>query len=638
MPQKPDRETGVTRVHRRQFPWWCALALMALLTVAAPVAAAPYVYVLGKVPGQWQQYLTVIDAATNTPGPRIQLGRSNGFLLPHAIVMAPDGARVYVLNDYDQTISVVSTATNTVEDVWPTSVVGTSPRALAVSPDNQRLYVVGNHQLFIVIDIASRSRVATVTHNQGGAFGVAASPDGSRVYVMATGSNRVVVLGTAPYAVITRVQLDGFYARSDSLSLSPNGRFIYVPQRDNLGPNEIPIFPWTPPRVVVLDTATGAVVTTRLDTVPWHVGISADGSTIYIPSYAPSGAMHRLSPATHVSLGTTTVPRGFATAFLSDSTRAYVAASENVYAIDATTHSIVATIPFDPSVEGRALGVVTTPPPFVPPPAPANLRATVAGNRVSLTWDAPATAPAGYVVEGGVNPGEVLAAVPVAGTPTNFAFDAPTGVFYVRLHAWTASGRSPASNELRIFVNVPQAPSAPTGLLGLADGANLVLSWQNGSTGGPPTSIILDVSGAATLSMPLPPNETFAFTGVPPGTYTLAVRAANAGGTSAPSTPVTLSFPGTCPGPPQPPVNLAVSRTGSVVSARWDPPGSGPAVSSYVLRVTGALDLTLPMTVRGISGTVPSGTYNLSVMAVNPCGSGVETPPRSVTVPSEPQP
>ena len=588
---------------------------------------------MAKCQGCGSSTLTVIDAATNTTGPRIQLGRSNGTLLPHAIVMAPNGARVYVVNDYDQTISVVSTATNTVEDVWPTSLVGTAPRALAVSPDNQRLYVVGNHQLFIVIDIASRSRIATVAHNQGGALGIAASPDGSRVYVMASGSNRVVVLGTAPYAVISAVPMDGLYARSDSLSLSPNGRFVYVPQRDTLGPNQIPIGPWTPPRVVVLDTATGAVTTTAAGNGPWHVGISPDGATIYVTSYELGGPMHRLNPSTHASMGMTTVSRGFTTAFLSDSTRAYVAANENVYAVDTSTHTVVATIPFDPTVAGRALGVVTTPPPFVPPQAPANLRATVAGNRVSLTWDAPATVPAGYVVEGGGNPGEVLAAVPVNGTPTSFAFDAPTGAFYVRLHAWTASGRSPASNEIRIFVNVPQAPSAPTGLLGLADGANLVLSWTNGSTGGAPASMILDVSGAATLSMPLSVTETFAFTGVPRGTYTLAVRAANAGGTSAPSTPVTLSFPGTCPGPPQPPINLSVSRTGSVVSARWDPPASGPAVSSYVLRVTGALDLTLPMSARAVSGTVAAGTYSLSVLAVNPCGSGAETPPQSVTVP-----
>ena len=129
--------------------------------------------------------------------------------------------------------------------------------------------------------------------------------------------------------------------------------------------------------------------------------------------------------------------------------------------------------------------IVTTPPPFNPPPPPSNLRATVTGNRVSLAWDAATSGtPAGYVVEGGVTPGHVLAALPADGSATSLVFDAPTGAFYLRLHAWTGAGRSPASNEIRIFVNVPQAPSAPTGLLGLADGSNLALSWKTGTGGG----------------------------------------------------------------------------------------------------------------------------------------------------------
>ena len=76
-----------------------------------------------------------------------------------------------------------------------------------------------------------------------------------------------------------------------------------------------------------------------------------------------------------------------------------------------------------------------------------------------------------------------------------------------------------------------------------------------------------------------------------------------------------------------------MSRAGSQLSVSWDPPSAGPAVSSYLLRVTGALNLVLPLSTRSISGAVPSGVYNLSVLAVNPCGSGVETPPQSVTVP-----
>ena len=145
--------------------------------------------------------------------------------------------------------------------------------------------------------------------------------------------------------------------------------------------------------------------------------------------------------------------------------------------------------------------------------------------------------------------------------------------------------------------------------------------------------MVLEVGGALTTSLALPPSETFAYAGVPPGTYTFAVRAVNEAGASAASPPVTLTFPSACPGPAQAPPNFAVSRTGSQLSVSWDPPGAGPAVSSYVLKVTGAFNLALPLTARSISGGVPPGTYNLSVLAVNPCGPSEETVPQSVTVP-----
>jgi hypothetical protein len=278
------------------------------------------------------------------------------------------------------------------------------------------------------------------------------------------------------------------------------------------------------------------------------------------------------------------------------------------------------------------------PPPPPPPPtqlsAPVNLRATVIGSTVSLAWIAPTSGtPTGYVVEGGTVPGQTLASIPTGSTATSFTFSAPTGSFFVRLHATSASGRSPDSNEIRIFVNVPQLPSAPTNLLGLANGSNLSLSWETATAGGAPTAFILDVSGALTTSLPLPQGETFSYTGVPPGTYTFAVRAVNSAGTSAASPSVTLAFPSACPGPPEAPTNFVVSRAGSHLSVSWEPPSVGPAVSSYVLKVTGALNMMLPLSTRSASGVVPSGTYDLSVLAVNSCGAGVATVPQSVTVP-----
>ena len=45
-----------------------------------------------------------------------------------------------------------------------------------------------------------------------------------------------------------------------------------------------------------------------------------------------------------------------------------------------------------------------------------------------------------------------------------FTFTAPTGTFYVRIHAVGPGGRSPASNEIRIVVNAASPPSAPADL------------------------------------------------------------------------------------------------------------------------------------------------------------------------------
>jgi hypothetical protein len=83
---------------------------------------------------------------------------------------------------------------------------------------------------------------------------------------------------------------------------------------------------------------------------------------------------------------------------------------------------------------------------------PANLTALVVGNTVTLQWSTPAGAgtPTGYVLEGGLAPGEVLQSVPIPGPAQSFTFTAPTGVFFVRLHATLGGVRSLASNEILI--------------------------------------------------------------------------------------------------------------------------------------------------------------------------------------------
>jgi len=272
----------------------------------------------------------------------------------------------------------------------------------------------------------------------------------------------------------------------------------------------------------------------------------------------------------------------------------------------------------------------------VPIQPPVNFRVDrVTGNTVTLRWDPnPVGPPAtGYMVEGGVGPGTVQGAVPVGAVPA-ITFSAPTGAFYVRVRAFDGAMTSGNSNETRLYVNVPVAPSAPARLTGLVNGGELGLSWKLTYAGGEPTDVILDVSGSLSTSLAVGLSESFAFPNVPPGTYTFSVRAQNASGSSTSSAPVTLTFPGACSGVPQAPANYLFYRVGNVVSVLWDPPAAGPAPTAYVLNVTGAYVGPVPVGAsRSLSTAVGPGTYNVSVRALNACGAGPATAVQTVVVP-----
>lgn len=268
--------------------------------------------------------------------------------------------------------------------------------------------------------------------------------------------------------------------------------------------------------------------------------------------------------------------------------------------------------------------------------APTGFMVTaVAGNTVTMEWSPPEVGimPAEYVFEGGVAPGEVLASISTASSVPRFTVAAPSGVFYLRVLGVAGRLRSAASNEIRLVVNVPAAPSAPANLLGLVNGASIALSWRNTLGGGAPTSLWLNVSGAATTTLPLPLGETFTFPDVPPGTYTMSVIAANANGASAPSNAVTLSFPGGCSGVPGALENFQAWTVGSTVFMSWGPPMSGPAASSFVVSVNGTYAGSAVVTERSLSSAAAPGSYTLSVAARNTCGTGPASPPQTVLIP-----
>jgi hypothetical protein len=273
--------------------------------------------------------------------------------------------------------------------------------------------------------------------------------------------------------------------------------------------------------------------------------------------------------------------------------------------------------------------------PPVPPNPPTDLIvSSVIGNTVTLAWKPSSSSTlTEYVLEGGLSPGSVLGSIKTGDSATRFTFEAPSGVFFVRTHALSGNLRSAASNEIQLVVNQPLPPSAPAALLGLANGSRLGLSWTSTFQGGVPTALQLHVTGAQTTTIPLGVSDTFSFDGVPAGTYTFTLTASNAAGVGSPSNAVTLTFPGSCSGPPGVPTYVAVQKSGSSLTLTWHPPIAGTAVTHYVIHVSGALTGSVPTVSRSMGGTVGPGTYSLSVVAANECGTSAPSEVITVTVP-----
>jgi hypothetical protein len=271
----------------------------------------------------------------------------------------------------------------------------------------------------------------------------------------------------------------------------------------------------------------------------------------------------------------------------------------------------------------------------VPLPPAGLYVSSIVGNLVTLRWNIPpgGLAPTNFVLEGGVSPGQILASISTGSASPIFTFTAPTGSFYVRLHAENGALRSEASNEIRIHVNVPVPPSAPADLLALVNGSSVALTWKNTFGGGPPSGVMLDVAGPVGGSLPLGLVDHASFSGVPAGTYTLSLRATNGGGSSTASNAVTLTFPGPCTGAPLSPTNFLAYKRGSTIFVLWDPPAAGPAPTGYILNVSGSVAAALPTTARALSSAAPPGSYSLSVSATNACGASAATAALTVSIP-----
>ena len=235
-----------------------------------------------------------------------------GFLTD-GVAITPDGTRAYVSNECASSacslgspgsVSVINTATNTVETTIP---VGSSPFGIAVTPDGTRVYVANECGSPGTCSSGSISVISTVSNTVTATiplslqpFGIAITPDGARAYVTYYNSGSVSVINLVTNTVSAPLPVG---SQPAGVAITPDGTRAYVA---NFGSNS----------VYVINTATNTVVAPPIPVGSHPVGVAttADGTRAYVANWG-SGTVSVVDTASNTVVNTIQVgsaPQGVA--------------------------------------------------------------------------------------------------------------------------------------------------------------------------------------------------------------------------------------------------------------------------------------------------------------------------------------
>jgi predicted phage tail protein len=271
------------------------------------------------------------------------------------------------------------------------------------------------------------------------------------------------------------------------------------------------------------------------------------------------------------------------------------------------------------------------------PAAPINVKASVSGQQVTLSWAPNPTggAPNGYLVSVGTRPGasDLANSVSVGNVLSVTSAALGKGSYYARVKAANALGMSPNSSEVSFKIGGKGKPRSPGALFGSFEEGVVTLSWSapavaDGSDDSP-TGYVIEAGSAPGLSnlavVPLGNVTRFQAASVPAGVYYVRVRAVNEEGASDASNEIVLSSSPIIGAP----LNLTDSGTGLLVSLSWDAPRTGGLAAGYVIEAgsrSGLADLAVLRlgNTTSFATMAPPGTYYVRVRAVDASGHAGE--------------
>jgi YVTN family beta-propeller protein len=295
----------------------------AAVLATIPVGAAPTL--LAVAPDGKHVYaasngsLTVIDTASRSAVATLPVNPNST-----AIAVTPDGARAYIASLFSINLTVLDTATNTIGP--PLELFLQRLRGgftwMVFSPDGGTAYISNpTNRAFAVVALPSGQ--GNILMPEVSPSDIAISPDGGTVYL--AGCKPICTPGfvqlyeTATQRFTTQIQVDGNPYR---IAVSPNGTRAYTA---NL----------TGPSVSVVDLAAKSVIATvAVPVQPTGVTVSRDGNTVWVASQT-GGALTAIDASTNQVRGSVPIALARDVVVTPDGRAVYVSSERAVVVVDA---------------------------------------------------------------------------------------------------------------------------------------------------------------------------------------------------------------------------------------------------------------------------------------------------------------
>jgi YVTN family beta-propeller protein len=261
-----------------------------LQIVITPDGRTAYVLSQDNVPGTGRiagpGFLTPVHTATNTPGPRINVG-----LDPGQVVMSPDGSTVYVISVMSETITPISTATNKAGPAIHIAITGGG--TMGLTPNGKTLYVTGITGTVTSYSTATGKAGRTISLGESmGPEAIVFSPDGRTAYVADGASSYVTPIDTATNTAGPPIKVGKWPEGDDGVVITPDGRTVYAVNEAS-------------GTVTPINTATNrAGPSIRVGAEPWQLAFAGNQAWVLClgPSAEPStGSLTPISTVTNTA-------------------------------------------------------------------------------------------------------------------------------------------------------------------------------------------------------------------------------------------------------------------------------------------------------------------------------------------------